>query len=179
LPKKRSRDDGGRVLSIGASSTKLVRCHRAATGAILSPNLKTEASRLRAGPRVETDKEQAFFAIFEALNWAAAIDHRVGTTLGTGERWASSYAEGSYALGFRYARNVVHHEWADALFADLSGFVIPSPLPARLFEWRWRIALPSTRERGRAEYEAHLAGQPVRFTLEALESLYAKVLADL
>ena len=79
------------------------------------------------------DKEQAFFTIFEALNWAAAIDHRLGTTLGTGEQWASSYAEGAYVLGFRYARNVVHHEWADALYADLGdGLVLPSPAGALL-----------------------------------------------
>ena len=136
--------------------------------------------RWMAGPRVEMDKEQAFFTIFEALNWAAAIDHRLGTTLGTGEQWASSYAEGAYVLGFRYARNVVHHEWADALHADLGGgLVLLSPLPARFFEWRWRGELQSTKQRGRAEYEAHRADQPVRFTLEALESLYAKVLDDL
>jgi hypothetical protein len=117
-------------------------------------------------------------SIFETLNWAVAIDFRLGKTLGTRERWPASYAAAGFVLGFRYARNTVHHDWADALYVDYTGLIVPSPLPAPLFEWRWLRELPATRDKGQAEYARHLAGEPVRFTLEALESLFLTAVDD-
>ena len=131
--------------------------------------------RWMAGPRIDPDPEQAFFAIFEALNWAVSIDDRLGedTLLG----WPSAYDERGYVAGFRYARNAVHHHWAEALWLDRGGVLLPTPLPAAFFEWCWQPQLRSRNERGLAKYRTHLSGQPVRFTLEALESIFEKAVA--
>jgi hypothetical protein len=130
--------------------------------------------RWMAGPRIEVDQDAAFFAIFELLNWAVVIDTRLQRVSAHRDRWASRYPEGGYVLGFRYARNAVHHDWADALYISEGGVYLPTPVPFSLFEWCWRRELPSTKAHGRAKYRDRLAGKPVRFTLEALGSLYRK-----
>jgi hypothetical protein len=123
------------------------------------------------GPRIDPDPEQAFFAIFEALNWAVSIDDRLKDTL---LGWLSACDERGYVVGFRYARNAVHHHWAEALWLDRRGATLPTPLPHAFFEWCWQPQLRATNERGLAKYRTHLSGQPVRFTLEALESVFEK-----
>lgn len=132
--------------------------------------------RWMAGPRINTAPDQAFFAIFEALNWAVAVDDRLKVALPC--QWPSAYDDQGYVAGFRYARNAVHHDWADALWLDLRGALLPTPLPFGFFEWCWRPALRSSKDRGLAEYRTHLSGKPVRFTLEALESLFTKAVSD-
>jgi hypothetical protein len=134
--------------------------------------------RWMAGPRIDADPDRAFFAIFEALNWAASIDWRLAETAIMGEGWADAYTEGGVVRGFRYARNAVHHDWANALWVDRRGFILPSPLPAAFFEWCWQPRLASAREKGIGEYRIHLSGKPVRFTLEALGAVYAKAAPD-
>jgi hypothetical protein len=74
-------------------------------------------------------------------------------------------------------RNAVHHDWAEALWLDRRGAVLPAPLPSGLFEWCWQPRLRSTRSSGVEKYRTHLSGKPVRFTLEALGSLYAAAAA--
>jgi hypothetical protein len=74
--------------------------------------------RWMSGPRIDPDPDQAFFAIFEALNWAVTVDDRLSDVL---VGWPRGYDERDSLLGFRYARNAVHHDWADALWVDLSG----------------------------------------------------------
>jgi hypothetical protein len=74
--------------------------------------------RWMSGPRIDPDPEQAFFAIFAALNWAVSIDDRLKDTL---LGWPSAYDERGYVVGFRYARNAVHHHWAEALWLDRRG----------------------------------------------------------
>jgi hypothetical protein len=91
--------------------------------------------------------------------------------------WPGGYDERGTLLGFRYARNAFHHDLAEALWLDRHGFVLPSPLPARFFEWCWRPSLHSTKTRGVEKYRTHLSGKPVRFTLEAIGTLYAKAVS--
>jgi hypothetical protein len=43
--------------------------------------------------------------------------------------------------GVRFARNRVHHQWADALQIT-SGRAYPRTYPKAYFEWRWRATLP-------------------------------------
>jgi hypothetical protein len=131
--------------------------------------------RWMTGPRIDPEPEAAFFAIFEALNWAVAVDNRLKTTFRG--RWPGTDDERGYRSGFRYARNAVHHDWARALWVDHRGVYPPTPLPAPFFEWCWAPALRSTRSSGRTQYLSHLSGKPVRFTLEALESLYVEAVA--
>jgi hypothetical protein len=127
--------------------------------------------RWMAGPRIDPDPDQAFFAIFEALNWAVAVDDRLKEAV---PYWPRGFDQRDSLLGFRFARNAIHHDWADALWLDRSGAVLPTPLPHAFFEWCWRADLHSTKDWGRAKYRTHLSGKPVRFTLEALESLFEK-----
>jgi hypothetical protein len=84
-------------------------------------------NRWMAGPRIDTDPDQAFFGIFEALNWAVVVDNRLKETL---LGWPGGYDGRDYLIGFRYARNAVHHDWAEALWLDRRGAVLPAPLPS-------------------------------------------------
>jgi hypothetical protein len=81
--------------------------------------------RFSVGVR-ETDSNPAYFALFESLNWAVAIDDFVrevwvphGEPLDRG--WTDLAAGDGYVDlldGARYARNLVHHHWADALRSE-------------------------------------------------------------
>jgi hypothetical protein len=128
-------------------------------------------TRWMAGPRLSADADEAFMGIFESLNWAAVVDQRLSDA--DGRAWPSDYGEQDRLAAFRYARNAVHHDWAYAL-EMLPGVVLPTPLPFAFLEWVWRASLPSTRRAGVTQYRTKLAGKPVRFTLDALNSLLAK-----
>jgi hypothetical protein len=123
------------------------------------------------GPRTSTDPADAFIAIFDALNWAVAIHDRLDHELG--DDWDVNDPDGDVVEGFRYARNIVHHEWLDALYMT-DGFVLPSPLPVGFFEWRWIPTLEGSKHRGRQEYHDRLADQPVRFTLATLADVHGR-----
>jgi hypothetical protein len=56
-------------------------------------------NRWMAGPRIDTDPDQAFFGIFEALNWAVVVDNRLKETL---LGWPGGYDGRDYLIGFRY-----------------------------------------------------------------------------
>jgi hypothetical protein len=128
----------------------------------------------------------AFIALFEALNWAVALDDRAGEhfapegkTLGFGWR---DWPRGAHLMrAVRFARNNVHHQWSDALELDERGLTPPITPPAVWFEWCWRPlsdlpARPAEKsEKGKkrqaeeeAEYSERLAGQPARLTLHEL-----------
>jgi hypothetical protein len=106
------------------------------------------------------EPEPAFHALFEALSWAVSIDELL------------KFPSQVELRGLRFARHRVHHQWADALRLDEGGFSFPMTFPLVFFEWRWRLAteLPKGRDdRGREEYETHLAGRPARVTLRAVD----------
>ncbi len=129
------------------------------------------------------DPEGTFHALFEALNWAVAIDDyiaRVWSPRGKveGYDWRSDPAlPGSLVpvmAGLRYARARVHHQWADAIYAQ-PGAMLPFTLPRVLMTWAWRpveeLPTPSAGhddKRGHAAYEEVLAGCPVEVALGAL-----------
>jgi hypothetical protein len=127
------------------------------------------------GPRLSTDTDEAFMVIFEALNWAVVVDKHFADERGRG--WARPFGKQDLIAGLRYARNAVHHDWADALEVT-SGVLLPSPVPAPSFEWRWRRTLAATRQGGESQYRANLAEQPVRFTLRALDDLFIHTEAE-
>jgi hypothetical protein len=118
-----------------------------------------------------TDADAAFVPLFEMLNWATAIDDRAAEDFapdGGGDRmpgkgWEQRLTGREVVRGIRFARNVVHHRWADAVIWCED-------------EWRWRASaeLPPRRE-GRADYERELAGKPVLETLRALDSTFAQI----
>jgi hypothetical protein len=123
------------------------------------------------------DPVAAYVPLFEALNWAVALDDRIkeiwvpdGKPLGW--RWRTRAGGGAELLaGVRYARNSIHHHWADALRLDPDGRAYPKRYPRRYFEWLWRdvadIPVPS-HAHGREVYVRELAGRPAEVTLATL-----------
>jgi hypothetical protein len=147
-------------------------------------------ARFSEGVR-QQEADPGFCALFETLNWAVAIDDLVreiwvpaGTKLDWGWRKVAGGDELNELLnGTRYARNLVHHHWADALRLD-EGFRSPIRSPLVNFSWVWRNAreLPEPPHaptpsvvRNRAAYERSLAGLRAEDTLLALEAAFSFV----
>ncbi|WP_207084979.1 hypothetical protein [Nocardioides sp. S5] len=90
-----------------------------------------------------------FLPLFEALNWAVALDDQVrahwapeGIPLDWS--WRTRVAGGDLVNAVRCAvnavrcaRNRVHHQWADALVLR-EGMSAPLTPPLVLHEWSWR-----------------------------------------
>ena len=110
------------------------------------------------------DADEAFVPLFEALNWAAAIDWRVsedfapdGLDLMPRKAWERRVSTDSTIFGLRFARNVVHHDWTQAVEWTADG-------------WRWRPGADLASERkGLNNYQRELAGKLVLPTLQSLD----------
>lgn len=137
----------------------------------------------------QTEPDPGFFALFESLNWAIAIDELIreiwvpaGEKLG--RKWGGvARDEGLIELldATRYARNLVHHHSADALRLD-EGARFPVRYPKVFFSWVWRDAAdlpdhPGSEKthviRNRTAYEARLAGQRAEDTLIELGETFS------
>jgi hypothetical protein len=120
--------------------------------------------------------------LYEALSWAVSIDDRfqslwAAARTNPAKWWSDGFAHGDTVRGLRYARNRVHHQWADALWLSHSGFSFPISFPLAFIEWRWRPELPPGRgEEFKAEYEQHVAASPARVTLGDLSVCFADAL---
>jgi hypothetical protein len=95
-----------------------------------------------------TDRDATFIPLFDALNWAVSIDDRFQSiwkeaSPRSSEWWSDGFAHGDTVKGVRFARNRVHHQWADALWLSL-GTRPPRQAPG---EWRWRPDLSHGRSR--------------------------------
>ncbi len=135
------------------------------------------------------DQDVTFRALFEALNWAHAIDDLIALTWSPrgevqGYAWRGDPAlAGGPRLegvmnGSRYVRNRVHHQWADALIAT-PGAQLPFTLPRALMTWTWRplgeLPLPSggrEERRGRNAYERELAGHAAADALDTMAETF-------
>jgi hypothetical protein len=132
--------------------------------------------------RVERDAVATFLPLFEALNWVTALDDQVGARwapAGTalGWRWRDKIDEGHFVAAVRFARNRIHHQWADALELT-DGLTFPVRWPLAWHEWRWRASadLPAGKdERHRDVYDELLADQPARYALDALDRAYSQL----
>jgi hypothetical protein len=102
--------------------------------------------------RISPDPQEAFLAIFEALNWAVVIDDRLKRELPEATAWAQHFPGGDAVAGFRYARNAVHHDWSEALELE-PGVLVPTPVPAMLAESMWVNYLPAGKPYGRTQYQ--------------------------
>lgn len=139
----------------------------------------TEASRDR-------DARRAFHALFEALNWAVAVDARIaahwvpeGTPLGRDWRQRVSGAE--LLDGLRWARNTVHHDWSDALRPEDGGLRFPMRFPLTFSQWAWRdlddLPKPGRKDpAGERAYSKHLAGHPAEVALLTLLDVFERIL---
>lgn len=145
--------------------------------------------------RADEDVERAFFALFESLDWAHAVDDyvaRVWRPDGPVEEepwweWRRHPALGvgdelwDNLQGLRYARNRTHHQWADALVTT-DGRTYPRVYPLRFRSWVWRdveqLPAPSNPRKeapGRAAYAKALAGSPAHHTLAAIGETFASL----
>lgn len=128
-----------------------------------------------AAERFETatgdgDPIKTYNALFEALNWAVAMDERIGhhwvpDGKPLGVKWSERLGHGAVIIsGVRFARNRVHHQWSDA--------IVPSGGTREEFAtWAWRAAddLPKGRNQtGEDTYREHLEWRPVKVCLGVL-----------
>lgn len=128
-------------------------------------------------PPPTDDPGDAFVPLFEALNWAVALDQRTVAHFApdgksVGYDWPARIGHGAIVMpGVRFVRNSVHHQWSDAL--QLRGGAFP--------EWAWRTAdelppldikLSAKRQliydENKRTYRDHMEGRPARVALDAL-----------
>jgi hypothetical protein len=92
-------------------------------------------------------------------------------------KWRDRVPDAPVLAGVRWARNTVHHQWADALVIA-EGFQFPVTFPMAFWEWVWRpiaefpVADRPDR-RGQAVYREALEGMPARTSLAMLDEIFA------
>jgi hypothetical protein len=116
------------------------------------------------------DPRASFRAVFEALNWATSIDDRIrqhwvpeGQPLDW--EWRKRVSGAEVMPGVRFARNRVHHHWADAIYLDGA-------------RWRWRALGhrgAGADDRGSDVYVEQLEDQPVELALLRLGLAFERV----
>lgn len=131
------------------------------------------------------DESAMFCPLFEALNWAVALDDRLGVTWvpdgeSLGFDWRTRVHDAQLMAGVRFARNRVHHNWADALELR-DGLAFPLRFPMAFVTWAWRDIGDLPRDRpdklGEQIYEDQLQGHPVLNSLVQLRDVFQFVLA--
>lgn len=133
----------------------------------------------------EDERGASFYAAFEALNWATSVDDRIrahwapeGKPLGWG--WRARVPGAEVMAGVRFARNRVHHHWADALYYNQTGgMTFPATFPVVLSTWRWKAVAdlpPGDDDRGQDVYETHLQDESALKTLLRLGIAFESVL---
>lgn len=136
-----------------------------------------------------TNPDSTFFGLFETLNWSVALDDVIGETWRPdgnreGLEWRTRVTGGELMDGIRYARNRVHHQWADALWHEHHDGGV---LPFGGHSWLWRPLdeLPSPSKgrastRGQDAYRDMLARDSrVAYTLTDLREVFSRVMAAL
>lgn len=139
------------------------------------------ASGYAAGS-LEPDPRRAYLALFEGLNWSVAIDDRLRSDRGID--WWKETSGGEVQRAIRFARNRVHHDWAQAFDEILteSNSVITDQRyeymdVGRRRPWIW-IGLPEPTHPkyadllGRSLFEDHLLGKSIDDTFMRLHALY-------
>jgi hypothetical protein len=165
------------------------------TVAVQVAGLRAAIERLEAVSARKDDPEGTYLPLFEALNWAAAINDRIGAIwrpaggAKLGRKWREKVTNAGVIAAIDWARNLVHHQWADALRLDPKGHgrypsedLLPSPdlSPRADHAWVWRNLddLPKRRRRSKkkrqedeaeaAGYVAHLQGRSAAETLRVI-----------
>jgi hypothetical protein len=141
----------------------------------------TEAVKRFSEAAAGRDAIAAFRPLFEALNWAVALDSAIGELWRPdGEHmkyaWRSRVRGAEAMSGVRFARNRVHHQWADALRLA-EGRTYPKQYPTRYFAWVWRDVeeLPKGSNSGHSTYVSLLQGHLAEATLRVLGEAFDHV----
>lgn len=171
------------------------------TVAVQTEGLRYAIERLEYAASKPDNPVDTYLPLFEALNWIVALDDRIGAIWRPegkklGDSWRAKVKHGDVIAGLDWVRNVVHHQWADALHLDPSGHglytsqgLFPSNdlFPKHDHGWVWRPIddLPKRKSRkrrrksdslddpeaGRTAYCSRLVGRPAADTLrDGLES---------
>jgi hypothetical protein len=125
-----------------------------------------------------TGPEPAYFALFEALNWAVAVDDVVAEVwrpagVHEGYNWRARIEGADILVAVRTARNLVHHHWARApqmvLHQGRHGWVWPDaaslPPPTTRFDSSTGVPV----------YRRLMAGVSVADTLHQVDAIFAFV----
>lgn len=162
--------------------------------AVFTPHVSTSATlawlvdgytaaraRLRAAAAPHPpDPRATFQPMFETLNWAVTIDDYARC------RQKRPFDDKVLA-GIRFARNRVHHQWADALepehLRSISSVAGSETRRRDASWWFWKPAsiLPRAKRRhrrGKQEYRSELEGHLVDEALDHLEALFQARLAE-
>ena len=132
-----------------------------------------------APARAGEDPLALYIPLFEVLNWAVAVDDRLGQLLG--KSWHGTHRRSGVNSGFRYIRNRVHHQWADAMYLAGEIWTLASGQQLSFQDWHWRPVheLPPTspehaKQQAKLEpfYTRHLAGRTARHTFKDLHQLF-------
>jgi hypothetical protein len=133
------------------------------------------------------DPVGAVIPLFEALNWAVALDERLrkdwipdGKRKPPGWEWptrlTNNEGHAEMVRAIRFIRDRVHHQWADAVLPGKA----ESRYPPRDTEWVWAAAidLPEADpgyDRHRGSYERLLEGRTAEYALVILAEIYEYV----
>ena len=127
--------------------------------------------------RLAVEPVDAYMPIFEALNWAAALDERIAVDA-KGWSWRKRVSNGEVVAGLRFAHNRAHHQWAAVLYVT-TGAILPTYLPMPLFE----AVAPGPSGRARRPWQRGVRRPPpdvpARFTLERLQVIFEDAIASL
>ena len=124
----------------------------------------------------------AYVALSEALNWAVSLEDRTRRDWApdgepVGWEWRERLPNTEVMAGVRFARNRVHHQWADAMVIEQRTY--PYKFPLLVPEWKWRPAndLPPGDQKhpdpdGEAAYRRFLEGRQVSVALDDLSGVF-------
>ena len=128
------------------------------------------------------DQTGSYVSLFEAMNWAVALDVRTkelwaprGRDCQPGWAWRDEIPGAEVLRGVRFARNAMHHDWAEVLELAEAGRGYRRKYPVEYSEWVWRpiSRLPNPKRRdedGEAVYIRAMEGRHVRSTLVGLHA---------
>jgi len=137
-----------------------------------------QAARRFYDVMAETNPLATFIPLFDALGWVVALDSRFQESwkrarTNPAKWWSDGFIHGDTVKGVRFARNRVHHQWADAL-ETTSGRAYPAAYPKVYMEWRWRAELPpGPNDEFKEHYDQGVASHPARVTLGGLSECFA------
>lgn len=132
---------------------------------------------------VAEDPIRLFFGLFETLNWTVALADAIAFVSPSGEKWWRDSDNGFLIMGVRYARNRVHHQWANALQSEIESSSV-LPFKGRTWVWRELEDLPSpspgrSTEQDQDIYRYMRCSEPrVTYTLADLEPVLRAGLVD-
>jgi hypothetical protein len=117
-----------------------------------------------------------YLALFEALNWTFTLDDRLRREFDSAE-WHRSFVGGGLIPAFRYARNCVHHDWAQAFELDSSEEVVAPYVVVLGLEWNDELRCDRPNRFGEAAFAEHLSSRCVGDTLFEVAEVFEEAVA--